>query len=199
VAFTGIEVTTLPKNEVTQLLLRWSEGDKAALGKLMPLVYRELRRLAGHYMRRERPGHTLQASALVNEAYLRLVDYRRMQWQNRAHFFAVAAQAMRRVLVEHARSRQYTKRGGTAQRISLDDVAVLTDQQAAELVALDEALTSLEALDARKARIVELRYIGGLSIEEAAETLGVSTATVERDWRSAKAWLYRAISQEKDT
>jgi len=199
VAFTGIEVTTLPKNEVTQLLLRWSEGDKAALGKLMPLVYRELRRLAGHYMRRERPGHTLQASALVNEAYLRLVDYRRMQWQNRAHFFAVAAQAMRRVLVEHARSRQYAKRGGTAQRISLDDVAVLTDQQAAELVALDEALTSLEALDARKARIVELRYIGGLSIEEAAETLGVSTATVERDWRSAKAWLYRAISQEKDT
>jgi len=199
VAFTGIEVTTLPKNEVTQLLLRWSEGDKAALGKLMPLVYRELRRLAGHYMRRERPGHTLQASALVNEAYLRLVDYRRMQWQNRAHFFAVAAQAMRRVLVEHARSRQYAKRGGTAQRISLDDVAVLTDQQAAELVALDEALTSLEALDARKARIVELRYIGGLSIEEAAETLGVSTATVERDWRSAKAWLYRAISQKKDT
>jgi len=199
VAFTGIEVTTLPKNEVTQLLLRWSEGDKAALGKLMPLVYRELRRLAGHYMRRERPGHTLQASALVNEAYLRLVDYRRMQWQNRAHFFAVAAQAMRRVLVEHARSRQYAKRGGTAQRISLDDVAVLTDQQAAELVALDDALTSLEALDDRKARIVELRYIGGLSIEEAAETLGVSTATVERDWRSAKAWLYRAISQEKDT
>ncbi len=198
-AFTGIEVTTLPKNEVTQLLLRWSEGDKAALGKLMPLVYRELRRLAGHYMRRERPGHTLQASALVNEAYLRLVDYRRMQWQNRAHFFAVAAQAMRRVLVEHARSRQYAKRGGTAQRISLDDVAVLTDQQAAELVALDDALTSLEALDARKARIVELRYIGGLSIEETAETLGVSTATVERDWRSAKAWLYRAISQEKDT
>ena len=198
-AFTGIEVTTLPKNEVTQLLLRWSEGDKAALGKLMPLVYRELRRLAGHYMRRERPGHTLQASALVNEAYLRLVDYRRMQWQNRAHFFAVAAQAMRRVLVEHARSRQYAKRGGTAQRISLDDVAVLTDQQAAELVALDDALTSLEALDARKARIVELRYIGGLSIEEAAETLGVSTATVERDWRSAKAWLYRAISQKKDT
>jgi len=199
VAFTGIEVTTLPKNEVTQLLLRWSEGDKAALDKLMPLVYRELRRLAGHYMRRERPGHTLQASALVNEAYLRLVDYRRMQWQNRAHFFAVAAQAMRRVLVEHARSRQYAKRGGTAQRISLDDVAVLTDQQAAELVALDDALTSLEALDARKARIVELRYIGGLSIEETAETLGVSTATVERDWRSAKAWLYRAISQEKDT
>ena len=198
-AFTGIEVTTLPKNAVTQLLLRWSEGDKAALGKLMPLVYRELRRLAGHYMRRERPGHTLQASALVNEAYLRLVDYRRMQWQNRAHFFAVAAQAMRRVLVEHARSRQYAKRGGTAQRISLDDVAVLTDQQAAELVALDDALTSLEALDARKARIVELRYIGGLSIEEAAETLGVSTATVERDWRSAKAWLYRAISQKKDT
>ena len=198
-AFTGIEVTTLPKNAVTQLLLRWSEGDKAALGKLMPLVYRELRRLAGHYMRRERPGHTFQASALVNEAYLRLVDYRRMQWQNRAHFFAVAAQAMRRVLVEHARSRQYAKRGGTAQRISLDDVAVLTDQQAAELVALDDALTSLEALDARKARIVELRYIGGLSIEESAETLGVSTATVERDWRSAKAWLYRAISQKKDT
>jgi len=192
-------MATRPKNEVTQLLLQWSDGDKAALDKLMPLVYRELRRLASHYMRRERPAHTLQASALVNEVYLRLVDYRRMEWQNRAHFFAVAAQAMRRILVEHARSRQYAKRGGTAQRISLDDVAVLTHQQAAELVALDEALTTLEALDARKGRIVELRYIGGLSIEETAEILGISTATVERDWRSAKAWLYRAISQKKDT
>src|SRR5207249_3517809 len=134
-----------------------------------PLVYRELRRLAGHYMRGERPGHSLQASALVNEAYLRLVVYRRMHWQNRAHFFAVAAQAMRRVLVEHARSRQYAKRGGAAQRISLDDVATLTDHQAAELVALDDALTSLEALDPRKCRIVELRYIAGLNIEESAE------------------------------
>jgi len=192
-------MATRPKNEVTQLLLQWSDGDKAALDKLMPLVYRELRRLASHYMRRERPAHTLQASALVNEVYLRLVDYRRMEWQNRAHFFAVAAQAMRRILVEHARSRQYAKRGGTAQRISLDDVAVLTHQQAAELVALDEALTTLEALDARKGRIVELRYIGGLSIEETAEILGISTATVERDWRSAKAWLYRAISKKKET
>jgi len=192
-------MTQASREEVTGLLQAWSGGDQDALEKLMPLVYAELHRLAKRYMGREHVGRTLQTSALVNEAYLRLVDAHGVRWQNRAHFFAVAAQAMRRVLVEHARSRQYAKRGGTAQRISLDDVAVLTDQQAAELVALDDALTSLEALDARKARIVELRYIGGLSIEESAETLGVSTATVERDWRSAKAWLYRAISQKKDT
>ena len=191
-------MTTPPKNEVTQLLLQWSDGNKAALDKLMPLVYRELRRLAGYHMRHERPEHSLQASALVNEAYLRLVDYRRMQWQNRAHFFAVAAQAMRRVLVEHARSRQYAKRGGAAQRISLDDVAVLPDHQAAELVALDDALSSLEVLDPRKCRIVELRYIAGLGIKETEDLLGISTATVERDWRSAKAWLYHAVS-EKDS
>ena len=162
-------MTTPPKNEVTQLLLQWSDGNKAALDKLMPLVYRELRRLAG-----------------------------RMQWQNRAHFFAVAAQVMRRVLVEHARSRQSEKRGGAAQRISLDDVAVLPDHQAAELVALDDALSSLEVLDPRKCRIVELRYIAGLGIDETADVLGISTATVERDWRSAKAWLYHAVS-EKDS
>jgi RNA polymerase sigma-70 factor, ECF subfamily len=190
-------MTTLSKHEVTQLLLQWSDGNKGALDKLMPLVHRELRRLAGHYMRGERTEHTLQASALVNEAYMRLVDYKRMQWQNRAHFFAVAAQAMRRVLVEHARSRQYAKRGGAAQKVSLDEVAILSGEQAAELVALDDALTSLEAFDPRKSRLVELRYVAGLSIEESAEVLGVSTATVERDWRSAKAWLYHAIGEKK--
>jgi RNA polymerase sigma factor (TIGR02999 family) len=190
-------MTTLPKHDVTQLLLQWSNGNRAALDKLMPLVHRELRRLAGHYMRGERTGHTLQASALVNEAYMRLVDYKRMQWQDRAHFFAVAAQAMRRILVEHARSRQYAKRGGAAQRVSLDEVAILSGEQAAELVALDDALTSLEALDPRKSRLVELRYVAGLSIEESAEVLGVSTATVERDWRSAKAWLYHAIGEKE--
>ena len=191
-------MTTPPKNEVTQLLLQWSDHNKAALDKLLPLVYRELRRSAGYHMRHERPGHSLQASALVNEAYLRLVEYRSMQCQNRAHFFAVAAQAMRRVLVEHARSRQSEKRGGAAQRISLDDVAVLPDHRAVELVALDDALSSLEVLDPRKCRIVELRYIAGVGIEDTADLLGISTATVERDWRSAKAWLYHAVS-EKDS
>jgi RNA polymerase sigma factor (TIGR02999 family) len=191
-------MATPQNNEVTQLLLQWSDGNKAALNELMPLVYRELRRLAERYMRRERPGHSLQASALVNEAYLRLVDYRKMRWQNRAHFFAVAAQAMRRILVDHARSRQYAKRGGGAQRIPLEEVGFLTERQATELVALDDALTALEAFDPRKCRIVELRHIAGLSIGESAEILGVSTATVERDWRSAKAWLRRAITMAQN-
>ena len=182
-------------NDLTQLLLDWSDGDKAALDKLMPLVYQELRRLASYYMRRERAGHTLQTTALVNEAYLRLIDYRRMSWQNRAHFFAVAAQAMRRILVEHARARKVNKRGGGGQKVSLDEAVVVSAEQASELIALDDALSSLESLDPRKARIVELRYIGGLSIEEAAEVLGISAATVQREWRAAKAWLYRMINE----
>jgi len=181
--------------EVTQLLLDWGNGDKEALDKLVPAVYQELRRLASYYMRRERPGHTLQTSALVNEAYMRLIDYKRMHWQSRAHFFAVAAQAMRRILVEHARKRHFAKRGGGAAQVSLDEAATVSRKQAADLIALDDALTSLEAIDPRKSRIVELRYIGGLNIEETAEVLGISPATVQREWRSAKAWLYQAISE----
>lgn len=186
---------TLSQNQVTQLLLDWGNGDKAALDKLVPVVYQELRRLAAYYMRRERPGHTLQTSALVNEAYMRLVDYSQMRWQSRAHFFAVAAQAMRRILVEHARKRHFAKRGGGAVKVSFDEAAIVSQEQASELVALDDALTSLEAMDQRKARIVELRYIGGLNIEETAEVLAISPATVQREWRAAKAWLYRAIKE----
>lgn len=186
---------TLSQNQVTQLLLDWGNGDKAALEKLVPVVYQELRRLAAYYMRRERPGHTLQTSALVNEAYMRLVDYSQMRWQSRAHFFAVAAQAMRRILVEHARKRHFAKRGGGAVKVSFDEAAIVSQEQAADLVALDDALTSLEAMDERKARIVELRYIGGLNIEETAEVLAISAATVQREWRAAKAWLYREIKK----
>jgi RNA polymerase sigma-70 factor (ECF subfamily) len=186
---------TLSQNQVTQLLLDWGNGDKAALDKLVPVVYQELRRLAAYYMRRERPGHTLQTSALVNEAYMRLVDYSQMRWQSRAHFFAVAAQAMRRILVEHARKRHFAKRGGGTVKVSFDEAAIVSQEQAADLVALDDALTSLEAMDERKARIVELRYIGGLNIEETAEVLAISPATVQREWRAAKAWLYREIKE----
>ena len=186
---------TLSQNQVTQLLLDWGNGDKAALDKLVPVVYQELRRLAAYYMRRERPGHTLQTSALVNEAYMRLVDYSQMRWQSRAHFFAIAAQAMRRILVEHARKRHFAKRGGGAVKVSFDEAAIVSQEQAADLVALDDALTSLEAMDERKARIVELRYIGGLNIEETAEVLSISPATVQREWRAAKAWLYREIKE----
>lgn len=185
----------LSQNQVTQLLLDWGNGDRAALDKLVPVVYQELRRLAAHYMRRERPGHTLQTSALVNEAYMRLIDYSQMRWQSRAHFFAVAAQAMRRILVEHARKRHFAKRGGGAVQVSFDEAAIVSQEQASDLVALDDALTSLEAMDQRKARIVELRYIGGLNIEETAEVLAISPATVQREWRAAKAWLYRAINE----
>jgi RNA polymerase sigma-70 factor (ECF subfamily) len=183
------------QNEVTELLLDWGKGDQAALDKLVPVVYQELRRLASYYMRRERPGHTLQTSALVNEAYMRLVDYKKMQWESRAHFFAVAAQAMRRILVDHARKRHFAKRGGGAVQVSLDESALVSQNQAADLIALDDALTGLEAIDPRKSRIVELRYIGGLNIEETAEVLDISPATVQREWRAAKAWLYRAIKE----
>lgn len=188
-------MATTPTGEVTQLLLDWGGGDRAALDKLVPAVYQELRRLARHYMRGERAGHTLQTSALVNEAYMRLVDYKNVRWQNRAHFFAVAAQAMRRILVDHARANRAAKRGAGGQKVSLDEAAVLSDERAEELIALDDALTKLEQLDERKSRIVEMRYIGGLSVEEVAEVLGVSPRTVEREWRSAKAWLHRAITE----
>ena len=180
---------------ITQLLVEWRNGDVTALDKLTPLVYEEMRRLANHYMRRERQGHTLQTSALVNEAYIRLVDHKNMRWENRAHFFAVAAQAMRRILVDHARSRNYAKRGGEAEKVELDEGAVVAEERAAELIALDDVLMDLARLDPRKSQLVELRYFGGLSIDETAEALGIAPVTVRREWRKAKAWLHRALSK----
>ena len=180
------------EGDVSILLRAWSDGDQNALDKLAPIVYDELRRLARYYLHRERPGHSLQATALVNEAYLRLVDYKRMRWGNRAHFFAVSAQLMRRILVDHAR-RHNLKRGGGAQRVELEDIAVVGGGRAENLVALDDALQSLARMDARKARVVELRFFGGLSVEETAEVLQISQVTVMRDWSSARAWLYREM------
>jgi RNA polymerase sigma factor (TIGR02999 family) len=181
-------------HEVTQLLLDWSDGDQAAFDALMPLVYDELRQMARHYMSRERPGHTLQTTALVNEAYLRLVDQKRVHWQNRAHFFAVAAQAMRRILIDYARKQRYAKRGGGAPKISLEEVAVMSQERAADLVALDEALTILASIDPQQSRVVELRFFGGLTIEETAEVLRLSVDMVKREWATAKAWLSREMS-----
>lgn len=178
--------------DVSKLLRAWSDGDQNALDKLAPIVYDELRRLARYYLHRERPGHSLQATALVNEAYLRLVDYKRMRWENRAHFFAVSAQLMRRILVDHAR-RHNLKRGGGVQHVALEDTAVVGGGRAENLVVLDDALQTLARMDARKARVVELRFFGGLSVEETAEVLQVSAVTVMRDWNSARAWLYREI------
>jgi RNA polymerase sigma-70 factor (ECF subfamily) len=177
---------------VSVLLRAWSDGDRNALDKLAPIVYDELRRLARYYLHRERPGHSLQATALVNEAYLRLVDYKRMRWENRAHFFAVSAQLMRRILVDHAR-RHNLKRGGGVQHVELQDTVVIGEDRAENLIALDEALQSLAHMDARKARVVELRFFGGLSVEETAEVLQISAVTVMRDWSSARAWLYREM------
>jgi RNA polymerase sigma factor (TIGR02999 family) len=173
------------------------DGDKTALDKLVPLVYRELRRLAGYYMRRQRADHTLQTSALINEAYLRLIDHKNMRWENRAHFYAVAAQAMRRILVDHARSRGYAKRGGGALKVSFDEAVIGAEERGAELIALDDALQDLAELDPRKSHIVELRYFGGLSVDETAEVIGVSSVTVMREWRSAKGWLLKAISKRE--
>jgi RNA polymerase sigma factor (TIGR02999 family) len=184
----------LAPHEVTRLLVDWREGDQTAFDRLLPLVYDELHRMAAHYMRGERPGHTLQTSALVNEVYLRLADYKQMQWQDRAHFFAVAAQAMRRILIDFARARQNLKRGGGAERVSLDEALVVTPAGGTDLLALDEALGRLDKLNPRQARMVELRYFGGLSEEELAEVLGVTTRTVRRDWSLARAWLYRELS-----
>lgn len=181
---------------ITDLLIRWRRGDKAAFDSLMPLVYKDLHRMARYYMRRRRPGDTLQTSALINEAYLRLLDYKNMGWQNRAHFFAVAAQAMRRILVDHARTRNAAKRDGGALKVSLDQAADVGEQRSEELIALDDALKELARFDARKNRIVELRYFGGLSVEETAEVLEVSPVTVKREWRAAKLWLLRALSNE---
>lgn len=184
-------------NDITGLLVAWGGGDKAALDRLMPLVYHELRRLARRQMRRERQGDTLQTTALVNEAYLRLVDYGRVHARDRDHFLAIAAQAMRRILIERARSRRSDKRGNNPERVSLDEVAEVAEARAADLLALDEALKALSIIDPRKAQLVELKYFGGLTIEETANVLGVSTPTVERDWHTARIWLYREISQGK--
>ena len=180
-------------HDVTQLLVAWSNGDEAARDQLIPLVYEELHRLAHRHMHRERPGHTLQTSALVNEAFVRLVDQRSVHWQNRSHFFGIAAQMMRRVLVDYARSRQAEKRGGDAVQVTLHDELIVSDEKNDEVVALDDALTGLASLDQRKCQIVELRFFAGLSIEETAEVLGVSPGTVMREWTLAKAWLRKEI------
>jgi RNA polymerase sigma-70 factor (ECF subfamily) len=182
-----------PPSDITRLLLAWSDGDQTALERLLPLIERELHRIARNYMRRENPGHTLQTTALVNEAYFRLVDQKTVRWQNRAHFFGIAAQIMRRILLNYARDRHREKRGGGNVQVSLSEVAVITAEQSAELIALDEALKRLAGFDERKCRVVELRYFGGLSVEETAEVLGVSVVTVARDWKMAKAWLAREI------
>lgn len=186
-----------PTASVTQLLIRWRNGDDAALGELLPQVYSELRRLANYYMRQERPGHTLQPTALVHEAYLRLVGDIEIDWQNRAHFFGIAAVRMRHILVEHARSRQAAKRGGGEYKLSLGAADRLAESRDVNLLALDDALRRLEALDPQKVRVVELRYFGGLTIEETAEALKISPATVKREWSMARAWLRSEISNEQ--
>ena len=187
-------MTTLSQPNVTELLLEWQHGDKEALDRLTPLIYDELRRMAHRYVQRERAGHTLETTALVNEAYLRLIGQETVDWQNRAHFFAVTAQVMRHVLIDHARRRQFAKRGGEAQRIPLDEASVMSQERATELVALDEALENLAKIDPRKSRVVELRYFGGLSLQETADVLQISLMTARRDWRAAKAWLYKVVT-----
>lgn len=181
-------------NEVTELLIKWTRGDQRALDELMPVIHSELRRLARRYMARERPGHTLQTTALINEAYLRLVDQQGVDWQDRAHFFAVAAQVMRHILVDHARKYHADKRGAGAQKVPLDDVVVANQERAAELVALDDALGELANLDSRQCQIVELRFFGGLTVEETAEVLKIAPITVMREWRAARAWLREKCS-----
>src|ERR1700751_4414197 len=182
----------LGTDDISTLLRAWCEGDQSALERLTPAVYEELRRLAHHYMKGERPGHSLQTTALVNEAYMRLVDFTRMHWQDRAHFFAVSARVMRRILVDHAR-RQNTKRGADVPHVSLEEIAVAGGDRTADLVALDDALNALARLDGRKVQIIEMRFFGGLSVEETAEVLKASPATVRRDWSIAKLWLYREL------
>src|SRR5436190_5795508 len=180
---------------ITQLLVEWSEGDQGALDQLTPLVYDELRRMARTYLRAERPEHTLQATALVHEAYLRLIDQHSVSWQNRAHFFGIASQVMRRILVNHALARAAGKRGGGAEKLSLDETVSFPNQREIDLIALDEALKELERLDPQQTRVVELRFFGGLSIEETAEALKISPATVKRDWSTAQLWLRRQLAK----
>ena len=182
-----------PQQRVTELLAQWSNGDNAALAELTPLIYEELRRLAHHQMAGQRPGHTLQTTALVNEAYLRLADQTNPSWQNRAHFFAVAARAMRQILVDYARSQQSQKRGGGALKVELDEAALVSPTEAKEIIDLHEALERLATLDSRKAQVVELKYFGGLNYDEMAEVLKISRVTVRRDWEFAKVWLYTEL------
>jgi RNA polymerase sigma factor (TIGR02999 family) len=182
-------------HSVSHLLQRWSDGDRSALDQLLPLVYDELRRMARRYMGQQPSGHTLQTTALIHEAYLRLVGQEEKQWENRAHFFGVAAQAMRHILVDYARARHTAKRGGETRAVSLEEAAIVSDERAAEMVALDEALAELARLSPRQSQVVELRYFGGLSVTETAEVLQVSSDTVTRDWNQAKAWLYRRLSK----
>jgi len=190
------EMSQASTHEVTQLLIEWSNGDKAALDKLMPLIHEELRRLARHYMSRERAGHTLQTTALVNEAYVRLVNRKEVHWQNREHFFAIAAQSMRGILVDHARSHAFAKRSGGIRNVTLDEALIVSQERAAEVVALDDALNQLEQIDPQQGRIVELRFFGGLTIEQTAEALHLSPATIKREWKTAKAWLYHELARE---
>lgn len=180
-------------HNITHLLKEWSDGDRQALDKLTPLVYEELRRQAARYLRRERPGHTLQTTALIHEAYLRLIDAKDVDWQSRAHFFAVAANLMRRILVDHARRRDADRRGGSQIRLTLDEALTVTKEPDVDLLAIDEALDRLAAIDLQQARVVELRFFSGLTVEETAAALGVSPKTVKRDWSVARAWLRREI------
>ena len=184
---------TVSPQDITQLLSDWSKGDRSALNKLAPLVHTELRRIARRQMNQERVGHTLQATALVNEAYLKLAGQKEFQWQDRAHFYAVCAQVMRHILIDHARSHARDKRGGGAVQVSLDEAALVAEETVVDFIALDDALRALEAFDSQKSKIVELRYFAGLGIEETAEVLSISPTTVRREWRRAKAWLYRSI------
>jgi RNA polymerase sigma factor (TIGR02999 family) len=186
-------------NEVTQLLLDWSNGNKTAMEKLLPLIYGELRRIARNYLNREREGHTLQTTALVHEAYLKLIDQRSVHWQNRAHFFAIAAQAMRRILLDHARRHVTEKRGGEGRKISLDDAESPSLSPDENLIALDHALNKLAEIDPQASRIVELRYFGGLTVEETAEVMELSPRTVKREWAMARGWLYRAITGKAES
>jgi RNA polymerase sigma factor (TIGR02999 family) len=190
-------VTTTSPQEVTQLLAAWSDGDEAALEQLVPIIHAELRRLASHYLKRERPGHTLQTSALVNEAYLRLINWKTARFESRSHFFGVSAQLMRRILVDFARQRPRVQ-GRSVRHVSLDEALSVAAESNTDLVALDEALVQLAELDQRKARIIELRFFGGMSVEETADFLGISPATALREWRKAKAWLYRELSTQKE-
>ena len=187
-----------PLSGITELLIGWNQGDKGALDRLMPLVYDELRNVARHHLAVEDRGHTLQSAALVNETYIRLVDQERVQWQNRAHFFAISARLMRRILVDHARQRRAEKRGGAQTRLSLDNSLGLQERKDLDVVALDEALATLSELDPQQARVIELRFFGGLTIEETSEALGISPSTVTRDWVTAKAWLFDQLNRSKD-
>jgi RNA polymerase sigma factor (TIGR02999 family) len=189
-------MSRLVSQQITALLSAWRGGNPNAQGRLFDLVYKDLHRIASRYMAGERQDHTLQATALVNEAYIRLIDIERVHWQDRAHFFAVAARVMRRILVDNARAHRYQKRGGGAPSVSLDEALIVTRQYGPDLVALDDALGALAALDERKGQVVELRFFGGLSVDEAAEVLGVSSDTVQRDWKMAKVWLLREIKRE---